>query len=254
VLTGDIATTAKVAADDQEAVEDELGWKVVYNDKYPVLGNVGWSAYVQGLKDKGVQGILWTGEPENLAKFETAMRDANFTVDWIRAATNHYDPSLISIGGDALKNTYVWSSFAPFEEAKDNPAVQDYLDLFKKYLPDAKTKALLGLQSWSAWLLFAQAARDCGADLTRTCVYNNLKKIHEWTGGGLHAQTDPGGNKASGCFFVYKATPQGFVRVKIDTNKGIYNCDRAKNGYVVKGAGNAGTTLADVGKTLQDLK
>ena len=142
VLTGDIATTAKVAADDREAVENALGWKVVYDDKYPVTGNVGWTAYVQGLKDKGVKGILWTGEPENLAKFETAMKDANYEVDWIRAATNHYDPSLIETGGDALKNTYVWSSFAPFEEAKDNPAIQDYLEAFKQYAPDAKTKAL----------------------------------------------------------------------------------------------------------------
>jgi ABC-type branched-subunit amino acid transport system substrate-binding protein len=254
VLTGDIATTAKVAADDREAVENALGWKVVYDDKYPVTGNVGWTAYVQGLKDKGVKGILWTGEPENLAKFETAMKDANYEVDWIRAAPNHYDPSLIATGGDALKNTYVWSSFAPFEEAKDNPATQNYLDIFEKYAPDAKTKALLGLQSWSAWLLFAQAAKECGSDLTRTCVFDNLQKVHEWTGGGLHAVTDPGANKSSGCFYIMKATPKGFVRVKIDTNQGIYNCNRAKNGYVIDGAGTSGLTLADVGKSMKDLK
>lgn len=252
MLTGDLATTAKVSADDREAIE-KLGWDVVYNDKYPVAGNVAWTPYVQSLKDKGVRGIMWTGEPEGLAKLEQAMKDANYSVDWIRSPPNHYDPSLIEVGGDALKNTYVWSSFAPFEDAKDNPAVQEYLDLFAKYKPEAKTKALLGLQSWSAWLLFAQAARDCGSNLTRTCVYNTVKKVHTWTGGGLHARTDPGANTGSGCYLLLRATPNGFVRVDIDPNDGIYNCS-PKNAYFVKGAGGAGTTLADVGKTLKDLK
>jgi Periplasmic binding protein len=252
MLTGDIATTAKVSADDRQAIQS-MGWKVVYDDKYPVAGNVGWTPYVQGLKDRGVRGIMWTGEPENLAKLEQAMVDANYRVDWIRTPPNHYDPSLIALGGDALRNTYVWGGFAPFEEAKDHPAVQKYLDLFKQYKPGAKTTALLGLQSWSAWLLFAQAARDCGSDLTRTCVYNQVKKTHDWTGGGLHARSDPGSNTPSSCFLLLRATPHGFERVAIDTNEGIYSCG-PKNGYFVKGEGGTGVSLADVGKTMQDLK
>ncbi len=253
VLTGDLATTAKVAADDQEAVEKELGWKVVYSDKYPAAGNVSWAPYVQSLKDKGVRGLMWTGEPEGLAKLELAMAGAEFSVDWIRAAPNHVDPTLIDIAGPALKNTYVWYSFVPFDDAKDAPALQQYLDLFAQYKPGAKTQAFLGLQSWSAWLLFAQAARDCGSDLTRTCVYNNVKKTHDWTGGGIHARTDPGRNKGSGCFLLLKATPRGFVRVDVDPNEGIYNCG-PRNGYFVKDAGGSGLTLADVGKTMKDLK
>ena len=131
--------------------------------------------------------------------------------------------------------------------------MQQYLDLFAKYKPDAKTKAYLGLQSWSAWLLFAQAARDCGSHLTRTCVYDNAKKVHDWTGGGLHAQTDPGANTGAGCFVVLKATPQGFERADVDANDGIYNCS-TKNAYFVKDQTDVGIHLADVGKTMQDLK
>lgn len=252
ILTGDLPTTVKVAKDDREAVE-KLGWTVVYSDKYPAAGAVSWTPYVQSLKDKGVQALMWTGEPEGLAKLEQAMADASYSVDWIRTPPNHNDRSLIDVAGAALKNTYVWSSFAPFEDAKNNPALQKYLDLFAKYAPDAKTKAYLGLQSWSAWLLFAQAARDCGSKLTRTCVFDNLKQTHEWTGGDLHARTDPGKNTGSGCFLLLQATPQGFKRVDVNANDGIYNCG-PKNAYFVKEGSDEGIKLADVGKTLQDLK
>ncbi len=247
MLTGDLATTVKVSKDDREAIE-KLGWKVVYSDQYPAAGVASWTPYVQALKDKGVRAIMWTGEPEGLAKLELAMADANYSVDWIRTPPNHNDQNLIDVAGAALKNTYVWSSFPPFESAKDMPALQDYLDLFAKYQPDAKTKAYLGLQSWSAWLLFAQAAKACGSKLTRTCVYDNSKKVHDWTGGGLHARTDPGANTGGGCFDLLKATPQGFTLVDIDPNEGIYNCS-PKNAYFVKEGSKEGVKLADVGKT-----
>ena len=57
------------------------------------------------------------------------------------------------------------------------PAVKQYEDLFDQYLPNSTRKqASLGLNSFSAWLLFAQAAKSCGADLTRKCVYDNAPR------------------------------------------------------------------------------
>ena len=66
-------------------------------------------------------------------------------------------------------------------------------------------EALLGVQAWSAWLLFAEAAKACGSDLTRRCVYEHAKQIHDWTGGGLHAATDPGANRRRGCYLLIEA-------------------------------------------------
>jgi hypothetical protein len=251
VLTGDINTTVKVAEDDKQFVQG-LGWNVVYSDRYPVIGNVGWASYVQALKDKGVKGIIWVGEPENLAKFEQAMADAGFTVDWLRASPNHYDDSLIKIGGDALKNTYVWIGSDPFDDTS-NPAMRQYLDLAAKYKPNGKSRTLLAAQSWSAWLLFAQAARECGNDLTRRCVYDNARKIHQWTGGGMFPASDPGNNRGASCYLLLRATPQGFKRVDTGANNGLFSCG-PQNAYHVKGDPNVSTKLSDVGKTLNDLK
>jgi ABC-type branched-subunit amino acid transport system substrate-binding protein len=251
ILTGDIQTTVKVGRDDREYLEKN-GFEIVYNETFPAVGVATWTPYVQAIKDRGVKGLVWVGEPEGLAKFVTELRNAGVTLDWIRTPPNHYDPSVIDIAGPALDNVYIWSGFPLFEEAEDNPAIQQYLDLFAEYKPNAKTKALLGLQAWSAWLLFAQLARDCGSDLTRRCIYDKAQEVHEWTGGGLHAASDPGNNTGSGCYLLVEATPDGFERVKIDTNDGVFNCGE-KNTYFVKEGSDEGVKLEDVGKTLDDL-
>ena len=79
----------------------------------------------------------------------------------------------------------------PFEEAADNPATQQYLDIVEAV--DGKV-ALLGAQSVSAWLLFATSAKACDLenDLSRSCVLDTGRGITEWTGGGLHAANRPG--------------------------------------------------------------
>lgn len=251
LLTGDIQTTVKVGSDDREALEKK-GWRFVYSDVFPAIGVASWSPYVQALKDRGVRGLVWVGEPEGLAKLEIELQNAGVELDWIRTPPNHYDPSLIEIAGPALYNTYVWSGFVPFEEADSNQAIQQYLDVFEQFKPGAKTRAGLGVQSWSAWLLFAQLARDCGSELTRRCIWDKAQEVHEWTGGGLHAASDPGKKKGSGCYLVLEATPDGFKRTKIDTNNGIYNCS-PKNSYFVKEGSDEGVRLSDVGKSLDDL-
>jgi ABC-type branched-subunit amino acid transport system substrate-binding protein len=252
VLSADVPVTHTISDQTREAAE-ALGFKTVYSDVYPAAGTVSWAPYVAAMKDKGVKGLVYTGEPEALAALEQAMVEQSFQPEWITAQANLYDERLVKIGGNAIRNTYIVTTFTPFEDAASNPALQQYLDLFRKYLPSGKAKALLGAQGFSAWLLFARAAKQCGADLTRTCVYDDLKKVHQWTGGGLHAQTDPGAGTPSDCYALIEASPSGFRLARIPTTDGIYNC-RPTNRYTFKKDYGKGVTLSDVGKTLQDLK
>ncbi len=252
VLTGNLPATITTAKQAEEAVKS-LDWDVVYSDLYPPTGPTSWAPYVQALKDKGVKGLIWVGEPENLAKFQQAMVDANYELEWIRTDANHYDSKLIEVGGPAIKNTFIRSVFYPFADANKNPATQQYLDAFQEYLPDGKAEAYLGLQAWSAWLLWAKAAKECGADLTRKCVYNKLQTVTEWTGGGLHSVQDPGDNTPGDCFTLIEATPSGFELADIDPNDGIYSCN-PNNLYTLTGDYGKGATLQDVGKKQSDLK
>ena len=105
------------------------------------------------------------------------------------------------------------TAFYPFldpAQAKKNPATQQYLDLIEQYDPGGKI-ANLGAQGLSAWLLFAKAANECGADLTRDCVWAKAQAITEWTGGGLHAPQNLKTKDASNCYALLKVEDGKFV-------------------------------------------
>ena len=94
-----------------------------------------------------------------------------------------------------------------------------------QYKPDGKI-AYLGVQGLSAWLLFAKAAGECGADLTRDCVWEKTRAITDWTGGGLQATHDLQTAKASDCTAILEIKDQRFQLADgYAPNDGIYNCD-----------------------------
>jgi ABC-type branched-subunit amino acid transport system substrate-binding protein len=225
VPTGSLKTTEIVRDATVEAIGIE-GGKVVDSPEYSPLGEDNWSPFVTGLKDKGAKSMIMVGEPENLALFEKAMATDGYYPDVIMETPNFYDTKLTETGGDAIKNTYVYTGFVPFEKASQNKATQDYLDIMKQYNPSGKVAAL-GLQSTSAFLLFAKAATDCGANLTRTCLLDKAKAVTKWTGGGLHGETNPGANTPTPCFLIMKASASGFEYDQAATapNQGLFNCD-----------------------------
>jgi hypothetical protein len=70
----------------------------------------------------------------------------------------------------------------------------------------------LGVQAFSAGLLFAQAASTLGNDLTRENLVAALKKIHKWDGGGLQLEADPGANAHNDCYLYLQIKDKDFVR------------------------------------------
>lgn len=252
VLAVDVAAAKIAAAQSVEAVKAR-GWKIVYDDDYPAAAVPTWTPYAVALQSAGVKGLIFVGEPENLAKFLQALSDIQYELDWIRVEPNNYDQLLLDVGGAAVHDVYIRSIFWPFEDAKSNPATQQYLDLFAKYKPNGKSHAYLAEHSFSAWLLFAQAAKACGNDLTRKCLYDNARNVTSWTGGGLHAPTDPKSNRAPACFRVIEATPDGFKSPDVGADASGYNCN-PKSVYTLKDDYGQPPTLADVGRSISDLK
>jgi ABC-type branched-subunit amino acid transport system substrate-binding protein len=254
VITPDLPSTRE-AGDQNKDVVDALGWKKVYDDVYPSLGPTSWTPYAQALKSAGVKGLIWVGEPEFLAKLIQAMSDIDYSPDFISINANNYDEGLIDQAGAALRdNVYMSTPFVPFAEAKPGSATKQYLDAFAEYLPDGKAHAAYGAQAFSAWLLFAQAAKACGNDLTRKCVYDNAKQVTDWTGGGLHAPQNVRANSVSECITVLQATARGFVRVKdLSRTDGIFHCAPA-DVHELKSRSGRGLTLQDVGRSMADFK
>lgn len=223
VLTGNFPSTQLVRDQAVEGVGLVKG-TVVYNGEYNASGESNWAPFVDDLKTKGVKVFEYIGEPENMEAMQTAMSTAGFFPDVTILNTNFYDSKYVAEGGANAKNTYIRSAFIPNELADQNPATADYLELMKEFNPGGKV-AQLGVQGTSAWLLFARAATACGSQLTAQCLIDKAK-VSEWTGGGLHATTNPGTNSPGNCFLLIKVETDKFVYDEADTkpNSGKFNC------------------------------
>jgi ABC-type branched-subunit amino acid transport system substrate-binding protein len=250
-ITGNFSTTITNKLQYQEAAAT-FGFQTAYDGQYNPVGEPTWVPYAQAIKDKGVKGLYYVGEPTNLGKLLDALSQIDYKLDWVAGAGNQYDQKLIDSAGAGLDiNTVtVQDGTTPFLATKV-PAIVQYGQLFDKYLPNGKKDASLGLNSFSAWLLFATAAKQCGASMTRKCVYEAGAKVTSWDGGGLSAHADPSSNQPGPCFAIVEAG-KAFSIVDWHTADGIYNCDPAN---VVPTTGDFGqpARLSDVGKSLNDL-
>lgn len=225
LLVAGVAVTMTVAERTKEAMR-ELGWEVVYEEKYNAAGEASWRGYAEGLKSSGARALVWFADPGNLAGVLKAMAEIEYHPDFVRGVGNLYDPLLLAEAGQAADNLFIQGTHYPFldaELAAENPATMQYLEIIDEYDPGGKV-ANLGLAGFSAWLLFARAASECGADLTRDCVWEHASQIEEWTGGGLHARQDLTANRSSECFVEIEATDGEFRIVDVGANEGIFHC------------------------------
>ena len=260
-VAGDLPSLQLVKDQIRISGEQQYGWgtDVAYVNDYSSATAPGWINPAKAIKDKGVKGLVFVGEPSDLASLLISIQSIGYTgLKWAYSVGNTYDQSLIGDGGAALDVTkvYVPLNIVPFEKASSTPAMQQYLSLFKKYDPQGKSQALRGVQSFAAWLMFAQAADACGAVLNRKCLVREAGRITEFDGGGLTVPANPAAGSAAQCFAAEIATSKGFRGVDIKANDGLFNCssdnvwtlrdfDYTKYGTPV--------SLGDVGKSLDDL-
>ncbi|MBD2894545.1 hypothetical protein amrb99_34710 [Actinomadura sp. RB99] len=205
-----------------EAAMKQIGVKPL--DCGVKTNNAGESSYTPfalKIKDCGAK-TLWTSGSPTPAAFGLLEADDRaglkptylFEATWYSSLVSQWNKSGI---GDDIN---IGMIFQPFENAAKVPAVKQYMDIVNAH----KGKiALLGMQATSAFLLWAQSAKACGSELTRQCMVNELAKVHEWTGGGLHAPTDPGANKPASCALMVRLHGDKYEQV-FPKNVGEFEC------------------------------
>ena len=225
VITSSFGSVLNVR-DDTVSAAEAAGYTTVYSEEYNSAGESNWRPFVERMRDANVQVFEFVGEPTFFAQLLEAMEAVPYRPQVILQGSNFYDSLFIENAGDIATNVHVRLQYTPFELADENPATADYLELLERYNPGGKA-ALLGMQSMSALLLFAQAASACGAELTRACLLEEASSIAEWTAGGLHAPQDPSTTTPSQCFTQLDVTAEGFVLNEELTapDDGIFNCE-----------------------------
>jgi ABC-type branched-subunit amino acid transport system substrate-binding protein len=196
------------AARQRDAFEHGAGFKFVYANPTDVLV-ANWGPIVSTLRSKHVE---WVTDVTTLTEMENllqAMSDAGWKPEVIDLGQQYYDESLP--GKPGTEGALVLTNTVPFEDAARSPALQVYLRWLEKASPRTPPTTL-GVQAFSAGLLFAQAARALGSDLTRDGLIDQLKRITQWNGGGLQAPANPGDNQGLRCFLYMQVKGSKFVR------------------------------------------
>jgi len=199
---------------------EQVGFSFEYEKGTPLVNNA-WGSIVSEMSDKGIKYITQVSAISETIGLLRELDDQAYELDVIDLGQQYYDPELAAATG--AEGAYVLTNTTPFEEADDSPALQVYLKWLEEAAPDAEPTSL-GVQAFSAGLLFAEAASSLGNDLTRENLIGALSEIHEWDGGGLHYNGDPGANTVGDCFLYMQVKDGTFERAFPEED---YECDPA---------------------------
>ena len=202
----------------------QIGFEFDKNLEYNINGEDDWTPFILSLKDSDIKHVYFTGTClPNYQAFRASAAVNNFEAIY-SVDPNFYEDSCRRANSDGVMNgTFIRSAYIPFEERSASKAVDDYLNIMEA---NGGEVALLGMQTASAFMLWATAAKACGSDLTRECVLNEAGGIDEWTGGGLHVPSDPGVNETPPCGLVMELVNDSYQRV-FPEELGTYACDES---------------------------
>lgn len=138
-----------------------------------------------------------------------------------------YDQDLIEQGGADVEGQFVSLLFLPFEEAKHNKTLANYL----KYTGKDKADGF-GIQAYASGLLLSQAveqivAADGVNGVTRAALFEQLNTINDFDAGGMIGTTDVAARETSTCYVLTQVQDGEFVRVT-PKKKGTFDC-KARN-------------------------
>jgi hypothetical protein len=194
----------KVSGLSPQAAYTPIAQAIKQNGSTYVLNNVDYKANVLLRKESQVQGVT--------------------SVKVWDCALQCYDRRTIEEGQDAVEGQYVSLFFIPFEEARQNKSVNNYL----KNLQSRNDADGFGAQAWTTGLFFRDVVNkvveaDGNNGLTRARFLEEAAKVHDFTADGMLGPTDVGGRKISPCGVIMQVKDGKFVRVS-PKKRGTFDC------------------------------
>ena len=224
-LAGDLKSTTNAGL---PLVEMYKSFGVKSDGEFKVSGLSPQAAYtplVQAIKQNNSTYALNSVDykADVLLRKEAQIQGVNSVKVW-DCALQCYDRRLVEEGGDAVEGQYVTLFFVPFEEAKQNKSVNNYL----KNVGGKDKADGFGAQAWTAGLFFRDVVNnvvkaDGDNGLTRARFLEEAAKIHDFTADGMLGPTDVGGRKVSPCGLIMQVKNGKFVRVS-PKKKGTVDC------------------------------
>jgi len=207
----DVGVTAVRAARQVEAGK-AVGYRFPTIDTIPALtGTDDFDRIAGHVADRRAGYLSVQGTITDLVGVQSALAARGYRPKIVDAGPLFYDPRYPRLAGATAEGTYVITQTTPFDDVARVPELARYVDWLQRTVPGAEPTAQ-GVRSWSAGLLFAEAARRASAHLDRTTLLKRLRAVHAWDGNGVQVPTDPGRGRASTCFAYVRVEGGGFQR------------------------------------------
>jgi ABC-type branched-subunit amino acid transport system substrate-binding protein len=206
--------------------DNQVGIKL--DGEFPLGGSVPQSAYtpvVQAIKSSGST-LAQCGNPPGCTiklRKEAKLQGVSSVKIW-DCNTTCYDPTFIPQGGADVEGEYVQIGFLPFEEAKSNPMLANFL----KYTGKDKANGYSAI-AFATGLLLRDAVnavvKQAGNDgLTRKALFTALNGIHKFDADGMYGTTaDLAAKKITDCYVLMQVKNGKYVRV-FPAKAGTFDC------------------------------
>ena len=188
------------------------------------------SAYtpvIQGMKADGSNFQYTIGAVNGMIAIRSEAQLQGLTdpkIIWV-CTTACYDKTLHD-QADVMDGTYVPLQFLPFEEAKSNPMLANFV----KYVGTGKVDAFAAY-GWVATMAFADAvkavvAKDGVNGLARTSLFDGIKTLTKFNAGGMYGTVDIANHKITPCTLLTQFKNDKFVRIW-PSKAGTFDCKPA---------------------------
>ena len=192
------------------------GFKIDYFQGIDVA-EFNFAPYVQQMKDRGIQMVMYLGPYQNTVKLQQAMAQQSFKPKVYLQDATIQDQGYIDQSGSLGEGSYVYSTTELFDS--NNAEMKLYRSWLNQVSPGADPN-FYGVYAWSAARLFVQQATALGGGLTRESLVQSLKGVKDWTSNGLHSPQSVGAKATTPCVRIIQLSGGRFKQV----SSGDYQC------------------------------
>lgn len=167
---------------------EQSGVEVVYTAETQVA-EPDYTGHVLKMKDRGVEGVWEAMEINNNIRLLQAMDRQGFTLKAKVSTASSYSQEIgKQVTGPARNSLFALSATRPYTDTS-NPAIAQFNKLFDRYF-GGESKHIWNVEGYKGALLFEDATKALGADVTREGLVSWLNALENYDPHGLGLPLD----------------------------------------------------------------
>jgi ABC-type branched-subunit amino acid transport system substrate-binding protein len=178
--------------------------------KYPVAPTAtNFRSQATDMKEKGIDLVITIAEIGAISNLARAFEDVGYQPKVPFYGAQTYSQKFLQTAGSAAEGTKIGLIFDVPETG--GQAISQFKTWYQRTAPGADMD-FFAILSWVAADMFVGALRAAGPDPTQAKILEQMRKVTNYTGGGLVGGTNPAQKKQPKCFHVVEVKGGKWVK------------------------------------------